>query len=112
MTGSAGGPITRISDLMEEQEEEEQIGPGERRVAPEGQYRALGMDPWSFPAEDWTHGDYESKEEALEVARKKNLEAAGGEIIDRDHENWGMIPRYFAYDDEGAYIGGDIHMGE
>lgn len=114
MTGSSGGKIRRFlgDDWEDEDGEEETIGPGKKRIAPEGKYRVLGSDPWPFPPEDWIVGDYDTDEEALEVARTKNLEAADGEILEPGHEKRGKILRYYAYDDTGAYIGGDIHAGE
>lgn len=100
----------RGMDEEELEEAKDVAGPGKKRVAPEGKYRVLGTDTFSPPTDpDWVVGDFDSKEEALETAREKN-EAAGG--LDADDEMSTMICRYYAYDDEGNYIGGDIRAGE
>lgn len=93
----------------------QEYGPGDMRVAPDGKYRVLGTDAFKFMVEkdnDWVVGDYDDKSQALWVARDRNWLAAGGRTLDPDDERLMMIHRYYVYDDEGTYVGGDIHNGE
>lgn len=87
MTGYGGqGPLNRFlgdDEDGDDHDEESTLGPGKKRVAPEGTYRILGTDNWAAPTDpDWVVGDYPSKQEALKIAREKNKAAAGGKVLD------------------------------
>lgn len=115
MPGYGGGrdPSPLFGAPEGDEDEEQTIGPGEKRMAPDGKYRVLGTDNWASPTDpDWVVGDFGSKQEALKVAREKNKGAAGGRVLDPDDPELQKIHRYYVYDDEGSYIGGDIHNGE
>lgn len=55
--------------------------------APEGKFRVVGVD--TFDGSDWVEGDYDTREKALEVVRRK-----GGTML-----------KMHAYDDRGKHIG-------
>jgi len=54
--------------------------------APKGQFRVIGVD--TFDGTDWIGGDFETKEEAFEEAKRK-----GGEML-----------KTHVYDDEGNHL--------
>ncbi|MFH2025133.1 MAG: hypothetical protein ABIK30_04825 [bacterium] len=74
------------------------------RLAPKGMFRILCVDKWDH--EHSIYGDYSSREEALLIA-KRNTENAAGRSSDSS-----IATVYYVYDDQGNYLGGDIHKGE
>jgi hypothetical protein len=54
--------------------------------APTGKFRVIGVD--TFDGTDWVYGDFNTKEEAIELANKK------GRIMLKTH----------VYDDQGKHI--------
>jgi hypothetical protein len=77
-----------------------------RLKAPPGKFRILGIDKFQPPGEDWVHGDYDSLEEALSLARK----------LTKDASKYSTSPDiatvFYVYDDKGVYKGGDIYKNE
>ncbi len=71
----------------------------EKRKSDSGNFRVLGID--KFDGEDWVHGEYGTKEEALEEARKMTREAMGSAT------DSSIATVYYAYDPSGNYLGGD-----
>lgn len=63
------------------------IGETFTHIAPKGKFRVIGVD--TFDGGDWHDGDYDTKEAALEVARKKG----------------GNMTILYVYDDKGNRIG-------
>ena len=57
------------------------------RKAPKGKYRIIGVD--TFDGGDWHEGDFSSKSEALEHARKRG----------------GQMTKMHVYDDQGNHVG-------
>lgn len=55
--------------------------------APEGKFRVVGVD--TFDGGDWVQGDFDTRDEALAVAKEK-----GGEMT-----------RMYVYDDAGHRLG-------
>jgi len=74
------------------------------RVAPKGKYRILCID--KFDHEHSVYSDYNSSEEALLIAKRKTENAAGSS------SDSSIATVYYVYDDQGKYLGGDIHKGE
>ncbi len=66
----------------------------------QGKYKVLGID--KFDGEDWVHGEYDSADEALTVARKMTKEA----MPLATHGSIATV--YYAYDPKGRYLGGDV----
>jgi len=56
--------------------------------APKGKFRVVGVD--TFDGTDWVEGDFDTKEEALELAKLK-----GGTML-----------KTHVYDDKGNHING------
>jgi hypothetical protein len=54
--------------------------------APEGKFRCVGVD--TFDGEDWVYGDYDTEEEAINMAKEK------GDNMLKTH----------VYDDKGKHI--------
>lgn len=54
--------------------------------APAGKYRVIGVD--TFDGTDWIYGDYNSKEEAIKLAKEK-----GGTML-----------KTHVYDDQGKHV--------
>lgn len=61
--------------------------PANKRIAPKGKFRVIGVD--TFDGGDWVDGDFDTAEEALRHARGR-----GGEML-----------KMHAYDDEGKHLG-------
>jgi len=59
-------------------------GYGERfgSVPEKGNYRVIGVD--TFDGGDWVQGDFETKEEALKVARDKGGQMTKMHVYDKD----------------------------
>jgi len=57
--------------------------------APKGKFRVIGVDTFDMDGSDWIEGDFDTKEQALECARKK-----GGEML-----------KTHVYDDNGNHVG-------
>jgi hypothetical protein len=74
------------------------------RVASPGKFRVLGID--TFDNEHWVEGEYDSEEQALETARAKTKEAAPSA------SDASIATVYYAYNDQGKYLGGDIYQDE
>ncbi len=56
-------------------------------IAPKGKFRVIGVD--TFDGTDWIEGDYDTKPEALKIAKEK-----GGTML-----------KTHIYDDEGTHVG-------
>lgn len=54
--------------------------------APKGKFRVIGVD--TFSHEDWSYGDFDTKEEAIDVAKKKG----------------GTMNKTHVYDDKGKHL--------
>lgn len=72
----------------------------EKIISKEGKFTVLGID--KFDGTDWVEGRYDSKEKALEIARKKTREAMP---LSTDQS---IATVYYAYSPEGKYLGGDV----
>jgi hypothetical protein len=59
------------------------------RKAPAGKFRLVGVD--TFDGDDWLQGDYDTLEEAMQVATEKT---AGEQML-----------FYHVYDDHGKHVG-------
>lgn len=78
-----------------------------RLKAPPGKFRILGIDKFHPPGEDdWVHGDYDSLDEALRIARHLTKDAS------KDSTSPDIATVYYVYDDKGSYMGGDIYKNE
>ena len=76
----------------------------EERKAPPGKFRVLGIDKFSH--EHWIVGDYATAEEALRVARQRTRQES------EFATSKSIATVYYAYDDQGKYLGGDTYAGE
>lgn len=56
-------------------------------AAPKGKFRVIGVD--TFDGGDWVQGDFDTKEAALECARK----------------NGGQMTKMHVYNDTGSHVG-------
>lgn len=65
-----------------------------RSEIPKGKTRIIGVD--LFAHEDWLVGDYDKREDAFEIADKKNSARKSS-----------MDSVYYVYDDDGKYLRGD-----
>lgn len=72
--------------------------------APPGKFRVLGIDKYS--GEDWIQGDFDLETVAVLEARRLTFEAKPS----ASHHSVATV--YYAYDDRGIYLGGDIWLGE
>ncbi len=54
--------------------------------APKGKFRVIGVD--TFSNEDWSYGDFDTEEEAIDLANKK-----GGEML-----------KTHVYNDKGKHL--------
>ncbi len=69
--------------------------------APSGKYKVVGVD--KFSNEDWEHGIYENENEAVKEAVK--MTKAESKLS----SDTSIETVYYAYDDQGNYLGGDIY---
>jgi hypothetical protein len=75
--------------------------------APKGKFRIVGIDKFEIPGEGhWVEGDYDTCEEALKIARNRTRNAS------KDATDPSIATVFYVYDENGAYLGGDIYKGE
>jgi len=84
----------------------------QKRKAPPGKFRVLGVD--KYDGTDWIEGDYDSRESALRIARKKTDEAKKNIVTSgsREMAGYNIATVFYAYDEQGGYLGGDTWKGE
>lgn len=79
----------------------------EELKAPKGKFRIIGIDRFEIPGEGhWIVGDYDTSKEALKIAREMTRNAS------KDASDPSIATVYYAYDENGVYLGGDIYKGE
>jgi len=69
-------------------------------IAPPGKYRILCVD--KFDHEHTIYRDYDSKDEALEIAIRKTKESV------EQVGDYSIATVYYVYDDQGNFIGGKL----
>ena len=75
--------------------------------APKGKFRIIGIDKFEIPGEGhWVVGDYDTREEALKIARYRTRNAS------KDATDPSIATVFYVYDENGGYLGGDTHKGE
>jgi hypothetical protein len=75
--------------------------------APPGKFRIVGIDKFEPPGEGhFVVDDYDTAEEALEIARKMTRDAS------KDSTSPSIATVYYVYNDKGQYLGGDIYNNE
>lgn len=87
-----------VEDLLRDLDTGMQFSKAMRR-SDKGKYTVLGVD--RFDNEDWLHGEYNTPEEAVKIARKKTKEA----MSSASDESIATV--FYAYDPDGNYIGGN-----
>lgn len=105
--GKARPDSSGTSSQAGAKEAPEATGSDDRRVAPSGKYRVLGFDMFAWPPEPpYLIGDYDSKEEAMRIAREKREAAVGRSWGTGEDGGASIADRYRVYDDTGQRVGG------
>ena len=74
---------------------------------PKGKFRIMGIDKFEIPGEGhWVVEDLENREEAIKKAREMTRSAS------KDASDPSMATVFYAYDENGTYLGGDISSEE
>ena len=74
---------------------------------PKGKFRIIGIEKFENPGEGhWVVEDLDNREEAIKRAREMTRNASK----DSDHPSVATV--FYAYDENGEYLGGDLHYKE
>ena len=74
---------------------------------PKGKFRIIGIEKFEIPGEaHWIVEDLENSEEAIKKAREMTKNAS------KDAAHPSVATVFYVYDENGEYLGGDIHSKE
>ena len=72
-----------------------------------GKFRIIGIEKFENPGEGhWVVEDLDNREEAIKRAREMTRNAS------KDAAHPSVATVFYAYDENGEYLGGDIHFKE